>query len=149
MEKLELKHLATYLPYGLKMDNYYSKKTIELAGLVSGHSSAERFKGTPTLYLYFKDGSTTQINEHYQLTIMPILRPLSDINIKDIEKIDGVKSYFKSINFDGELLFKGFNEQYVWLKDLRNVEEYLFKNHYDVFGLINNGLAIDINNLKQ
>ncbi len=118
--KLELKHLAPYLPYGLKNQrNFYKPKKIE--GIVGNK-------------VYFGE-STLFINQ-----IKPILRPLSDL----------VKSEWKSKIFKLQeiqevvaLLFTkcNYTETSVW------EYEFLLKNHFDVFGLIEKGLAIDINTL--
>lgn len=153
--KLEIKHLAPYLPYELKC-----------------YQSGEYVKGTennekPKPNLYTITGITTDctgiirveaIDNEYFLQphiedVFPILRPLSDLN--------------KEITINGEL-------HQMWLllptlckhsheTKLINNNGYkfeiqklpydcickLFEYHIDVFGLIPNGLAIDINKLSN
>ena len=143
MEKLELKHLAPYLPYGLKIKlhngNITTFQSISVSGFTNGISWMKECK--------------------------PILRPLSDLT-KEIEH-NGQKFYpcynlfgkpfcrthpkLESSFVDGML-----NE--LWLENeegdiaqcsFTKVDwDYLFEWHFDVFGLIDKGLAIDINNLK-
>lgn len=119
--KLELKHLAPYLPYGLK----YIYKGIEwdLTHL-----------------------ETSTKDREYK----PILRPLSDLT-KEIE-VNGEKfvpfDYISDYNPNTKEIYPcvimddGIIEMHYW-KDF----EKLFEWHFDVFGLIDAGLAIDINTL--
>ena len=108
--KLELKHLAPYLPYGLEIINNVDKKrelTIE--------------------YLNYWNESTIEIK--------PILRPLSDYT----------EDYANFWNYS----FRDFK----W--EIKNKQvsvlcwQDLLSKHYDVFGLIEAGLAIDINTLNK
>ena len=112
MEKLELKHLAPYLPYGLKF--YW-----------------EDLKGN--------------INKPWSLTInsidfalenqnKPILRPLSDLINNEFEKELG--------HFTPDFKFNLDDTEYKFI-------EKMLKLHFDVFGLIEKGLAIDKNKLAQ
>lgn len=136
--KLELKHLAPYLPYGLKcwvkdypmelkngatndvfmLDALYRQGNLECVF----HDLVESEKG-------FKD-------------IKPILSPLSDLNKKD-HCVFSTPEYNQDI---GILMSPNVSKidiqetQYV-------VMEKLFEWHFDVFGLIPQGLAIDINTL--
>ena len=159
--KLNLEHLAPYLPYELtylspKVEkknilDWGKEKTIEKMGVVSmmalcGHE-----------------------------TMKPILRPLSDL-VKNIE-IDGDnfiplfhfakmqiaddeldrlyietdnKTFFNCMyNTGGEEddLVVYFDTCNILLTPYERITE-LLKMHFDVFGLIDKGLAIDINTLK-
>jgi hypothetical protein len=116
MKKLELKHLAPYLPYGLKMLRFDGQ----------GIDLTERFYSIPTAIL-----------QNYS----PILRPLSDLTNETngmcywllIEEIEMRKNIIKSSEIDN-ICVKTYNN--------------LLENHFDVFNLIPNGLAIDINTLE-
>ncbi len=78
-------------------------------------------------------------HEHEIDEVFPILRPLSDLNIKKLSE------YYKDL-MDADL------ERVVYeIKQwplLRNylLCQWLFENHFDVFGLIDKGLAINKNN---
>jgi len=120
MEKLELKYLAPYLPYGLmNQRSFHTPQKID--GIVGNK-------------VYFGD-TVLFMNQ-----IEPILRPLSDLT----KEIDPRSRNYFSYSTEG-LMFKGKNECYTRLSDI----EFLFENHFDVFGLIEKGLAIDINTLNK
>lgn len=114
--KLELKHIAPYLPYGLK---YVHKNIIwDLTHL----------------------DSTTK-NREYK----PILRPLSDLT-KEIE-VNGEK--FVPIE---KIAIYGDNKAYLEEAILTGLVEVIVFNmllrwHFDLYNLIENGIAIDINTL--
>jgi hypothetical protein len=122
MNKLELKHLAPYLPYGLRI------KGKNLNPTTLNHDCLDWV-----------------LNRHYK----PILRPLTDLT-KEIE-VNGEK--FVSINKFG-LVANEDNMKFIITKVERQYMsylemQYLIKWHFDVFGLIPESLAIDINTLKQ
>ncbi len=131
--KLEIA-LCSYLPYGLKCRtvNGNCEYTIDLDGS----------------YLH----SSRMIN------LRPILHSLSDLT-KEIEH-DGEKfkaTYILSKDFKDaddyivqlamlcESNDKFINEFILWCPN--NVMQKLFKYHFDVFGLIDEGLAVDINKI--
>jgi len=147
--KLELKHLAPYLPYGLKC---------QYEGIVNGGEISKKRKeykkeNEPFVnWSYFRDideikglkiaplKSIRVYKKYWVATcgiynkgqkgfysgigIKPILRPLSDIQDDDIN----TPEYLQECCYS-----------YV---------QHLLEQHYDVFGLIPQGLAIDINTLN-
>lgn len=121
--KLELKHIAPYLPYGLKF--IYSNTEYTL--LSSNLSCFE-----------------------YQFS-KPILRPLSDLT-KEIEH-NGEK--FVPIEKMGLTKFYPYPKQDI--EDLQRWPilceycrvEFLFMWHFDVFGLIEQGLAVNYNEISK
>jgi len=135
MEKLQLKHIAAYLPYGLKFTIGYGK----VFNLTSNHifnNHTGLFKGLD--------------NE-----AKPILRPLSDLT-KEIE-VNGEK-FYPCDYFDNECN-KFRNEVEEEFKNMSRNNYFdgyiahiavlkLLEWHFDIFGLIEKGLAIDINTLK-
>jgi len=142
--KLELKHIAPYLPYELKG---YVEHTEELCTL------------------HIRDGKNllcsidSFINGTYQMK--PILRPLSDLT-KEIE-LNGETvvpfEYFKNECEDEYFTDTDF-EQYLIDSINPNVTNHhirylpfgliqkLFEWHFDVFRLIEKELAIDINTFQ-
>jgi len=132
MEKLELKHLAPYLPYGLKVKDIAYSATFGLS--------------LTNIILPLKD------NEYYK----PTLRPLSDLNESEIDNIytlfidnrHDIEREWIEINVN---MLKTEHFSIKWAIDLMPylLMEYLYEHHYDVFGLIEKGLAIDINTLTQ
>jgi len=134
--KLELKHLAPYLPHKLKTVNFNVGKLLDkplISELIASN------------IMCFVDGSTEQ---------KILLRPLSDLT-KEIEvngekfvPIEKVENWNTSIDFGKELVSLIEDER--WLSTTSYVlVELLFEWHFDVFGLIENNLAIDINTLNQ
>ena len=132
--KLELKHLAPYLPYGLKNQRAFHKPKV-IDGIVGNK-------------VYFGD-TVLFINQ-----IEPILRPLSDLT-KEIEfdnekftpskdKYWGMNSFQYHIN-----KFENWESPSAYLNSCApyGLLLVLIKWHFDVFGLIDAGLAIDINTI--
>jgi len=131
MEKLELKHLAPYLPYGLKVGKHFENEFFSEEMDVS------------TMMSLFNDTRKK-----------PILRPLIDLtvcgNSENIFKDLSDKAYLKGMSdenwddFCSQIrMEKGYDLIPHW------IYQDLIKNHFDVFGLIEKGLAIDINTLTN
>ena len=158
MKKIELKHLAPYLPYGLSFsvnlndvrDNFPNElRTLKLA--------------ETNIDLALKIGK-------------PILRPLSSITKEEASKLIS-KAQGVSVNEDTFRIFKNNNDtiiiQYEYLNDVllclslsytnrvfiatpyaiygsrkrvtstpMFIYDWFIENHFDVFGLIGKGLAI-------
>lgn len=161
MRKLEIKELAVYVPYGLKAEmldykiDYVGKQYDEIVGF---HQWDKLSKYWSALTI---GGSKPNIER-----IKPILRPLSDL-----DKLDGDFATSHSIckvlgngedygkvtiyHFDGEVTIEiETNSSMVGYELLdfattQLVREELLKSHYDIFGLIEAGLAIDINTLNK
>lgn len=135
--KLELKHLAPYLPYGLKVHESFSNRIGELRSLnINGKVNVLH----KVIWCF-------EIEE-----IKPILRPLSDLT-KELYQHEIL------IRWGGGLSEKA---KVKWLNDITDeikltaynalrydFVELLFEHHFDVFGLIPQGLAISINTLNQ
>lgn len=170
MNQLELKHIAPYLPYGLKTRNKLG--VVEIVGLRSKCNTNEN------LMLSYR------LNNHivwgYSYENKPILLPMSDLT----KEIDGVvharelgklainiqkpESLFVDENglpnIESKIITKPFGKVLkvtngeTWLVYLSLDEpfrchhyiiEYLFQHHFDIYGLIEKGLAIDINQLGK
>jgi hypothetical protein len=138
MKKLELKHLAPYLPYDLNTQYTLS----DVITLSQGQKDEIRNK------------LLTSQNVHFVLSFCrPILHPLSDLT-KEIEH-DGEK--IKVIEIFAKDTQKDINEVVMLIENKAEdmsmdilpyyVIKILCEFHFDVFGLIPEGLAIDINSL--
>ena len=127
--KLELKHLAPYLPYALKIQGITHGEIAELS------CCTETSVNITTRS--FQYGMWADIFD-----IKPILRPLSDLT-KEINMYGDMVSAY-------EILPRREKEDYknpiigYWSWDAMQI---LFEWHFDVFGLIELGLAIDKNTL--
>lgn len=173
--KLELKHLASYLPYGLKVSNQFG--VFELLGIRNKSNTNNN------LMLSYKLHSDIVWGYDYQNK--PILRPLSDltkeidgvVHLVELAKIQcecdildyklqskvigGISAFgINYINDDygsmvfGYDTFNGFGLHIKPMNDVLFVSNqiklynYLFEHHFDIYGLISKGLAIDINTIK-
>lgn len=150
---LELKHLVGYLPYGLKF-------RVNLSDVQENYKNELR-EFTLT---------TTNLDLLLGYGGKPILRPLSDltkeingvvhlVRIADLylkprkHTINDNKAVSKYGYLEFEISTNRFFEkdgcsellQPTYSFDMLN---YLFQHHFDVFSLIDNNLAIDINTIK-
>ena len=148
--KLELKNIAPYLPYGLKMKHYENNRIGNLQG-VSTNTLGQPYS------------LCVNTNWYNSFVYKPILRPLSDLT-KEIE-VNGIKfkpSEYIDLNFigfemyvDDEISFdysysdcRGEISNTFELNDVVSIYNKLLEWHFDVFGLIEQKLAIDINTLE-
>lgn len=177
IKKLELKHLCSYLPYGLRWRFEGEDITHEVVGLDIIDT------GVKLISPYYNYGSC-EINNG-----RPLLRPMSDlyneingsVGIVDVGKMfkpNGILSYedcrysfgwnihvcddyqgyeigwvdsvgwfgifFDDYDYDNQS--DNFTGDYLHYN--RDVLEYLLRYHFDVFGLIEKGLAIDKNTIE-
>lgn len=156
MDKLELKHLAPYLPYGLKYKGTYG-----------GISTLRKLEYCRP-YNKDTDSYSNEIGVDGYLIqyIKPILRPLSDltklinyglssyifIELFEIGDTDGFIYEFDSGNIKLLNLLESIsihNNSHDINYLPYPVVEMMYEKHFDVFGLIEQGLAIDINTLKN
>lgn len=149
METLELRHLAPYLPYGLKVLEVTDTIPIILVGIGKDRTGqifceVEDIRCPENIYINIKD-------------ITPILRPMSDYNKVFLEKRLGNTLFdllviratdFATHKSAIEGFFKGFLERKYMMVELPyHLLLLLFKHHFDVFGLIDKGLAVDMNTI--
>tara|TARA_R110000772_G_scaffold203438_1_gene313619 strand:- start:1360 stop:1770 length:411 start_codon:yes stop_codon:yes gene_type:complete len=135
--ELELKHIVVYLNHGLNVEIKYGQEkrilTIDALfrnGIVVFHHSNERFNSN--IEREIKD-------------IKPTLRPLSDLTKEEFNHVWEHETDFLSVELIVDLGYEALLAQkfshYFW--------ESLYKNHIDIHGLIEQGLAIDINTLTK
>lgn len=135
--KLELKHILPYLGSELEVFDALNQKV-----KIIGFKDQTYFIENGSRYAY------ADIQD-----CKPILRPLSDltkeidVNGEKFVPIEKVQDWNTSIDFAKE--FKALLEDERWLSTTSYLlVELLFEWHFDVFGLIEKGLAIDINTLE-
>jgi len=124
--QLEIKHLAPYLPYGLKV------RYLEL------DSNGMQEGGTANLQgLYCDDDIATfsdcmdyYFGQDNDVEIKPILRPLSDLDT------DSISNECASIMNFVDYTHWPYGDVVLF-----------FAGHFDIFGLINEGLAISIHDV--
>ena len=145
--KLELKHLAAYLPYEVNFISGMDKPYNEF-----GRQPQWTLDGITTL---FGDCclTTKENRDAYAIqTCNLILRQLSDLT-KEIT-VNGetfvpinklVKQELIGTHIFESMIIDRIKEKTMSFK----ISEKLFEWHFDVFGLIEAGLAIDINTLEK
>ena len=132
--KLELKHLAPYLPYGLQcMAQGEGKKQFELQGI------------SDISYADLHEIGRTVCEQYDFEDTFPILRPLSDLTIDE----EFYSSFFRTFSDEDNVGYICESKSDVSNQGLSySCILFLIENHFDVFGLIEKGLAIDKNTLK-
>ena len=151
--RLQLQHLAPYLPYELKA--YQTIYTEVRGGRKDKITTEIRKVNSTSVYNFFQHSPQKENPEKY---IKPILRPLSDLT-KEIEvngekfvpinllEIDSSTVDFNSAN--NQPIIKLVDCEFIYVIDVyNNITQKLLEWHFDVFGLIERGLAIDINTLE-
>lgn len=158
--KLELKYLATYLPYGLKVYHEDHIAIITEFYLPAGNHN-------PDLWVVsMKDSSNNELSCSVNFKeVKPILRPLSELTKeiehneekfspllkmanklydKEPESFDSLASCIKWVDF---MIIQVIRNK----KGYDNIPHWAFNDlikwHFDVFKLIDQDLAIDINTL--
>lgn len=154
MKKLTIKELAPYLPFGLKwmpiiVNRYHLNDYWDY--IREGHKTEMGlFQVEKILECILNDP-----NDPHKRAIhaKPILRPLSDLT-KEIE-VNGEKFVPNKFLCDKSKLAIGCHIRN-WNSNVNSIESMpvydynkLLEWHFDVFSLIEDGLAIDINTLQN
>lgn len=158
--KLEPKHLTPYLQHSLKV--VMEGKKCDVAWMSTKNITVIRPNGI---------GDIKKIAwKHAHLNIKPILRSLSDLTNESWK--EEVLMYYADLDIDIRIYNSGNDNKndfslsitYKLMDDVftdllinrgstretqRHFFEWLLENHFDVFGLIEKGLAIDINSLDN
>jgi hypothetical protein len=141
--KLEIRHLTPYFPYGLEcmVSDYYN-----------GYNGTNETKKAK-LNAIWSDNSYSFFDlvesERGFEKIMPILRPLSQIKeyfepiFETDKEVNEFLSYEATTPFSVEEIL---NYKFEYLP--YGTCQVLLKHHFDLFGLIGEGLAVDINTLS-
>ena len=140
-DRLNIKHIAPYLPYGLK---------VQYEGIINGNDIKQWEKDFPNF------GEIDGVVGIVELA--KILSPKLHWVLNKLNAEDGICSA-KAVNADGnvELYFMEYfcnfglskNNIDLIIKDPIGLFAYLFQHHYDIYRLIDKGLAIDINTIDN
>jgi hypothetical protein len=85
----------------------------------------------------------------YDYEVKPILRPLSDLQNQELDYYTQFE--LKTNEFDAEYLIEALVNKTFYAKDIHfsfKIYQVLFEMHFDVFSLIEKGLAININQIN-
>ena len=130
--KLETKHLAPYLPYNLKCEVLNSGQEKEIGEMIAVYNDGSACFGniveSEKGFEYIKPILQPLFNDNFDYTIF-----LMD-NFPEEKWADAYNDIMNGVGFGVKI------EQIPY-----ELHDFLFKNHIDVFGLIEEGLAIDIN----
>ncbi len=138
MEKLELKHLVPYLPYGLKIRVRLNRFSCGAGGKLYTDKDVE---------LTYKNITKFQPMKHYN-SVKPILRPLSEI--KQFEDIMDEFSEFSWNAFEEHFLCNILGRSLNCFDNVNyTIMELCFKHHLDIFGLIDKGLAVSYSDVES
>lgn len=150
-QQLTLEHLTPYLPYGLLIArkcpiNKEYERSFEMVYQV-GNTQSGVYGLSDVLKGKTLHGSS----------ITPILRPLSDLTeeirvkgFNNTEWFNPIEWIENNCSLGHEDLIKQILEDDRWINQLpKYIHDYLIKMNFDVFGLIEKGLAIDINTLDK
>ena len=138
-QKLEVKHLATYLPYGIKVTSPKWERDYRL------HYDSHILNAVTI----FDVISTPEA----KLKLRPLLHITKEIEYKGkkfIPFIELSETYKKDLNFDDHDPKKIVNQSIILMKQYGYghcqtwVFEKLCEWHFDVFGLIDKGLAVPL-----
>jgi hypothetical protein len=135
--KLEIKHISPYLEHGLKV--------IVTSPLHKEIDYLETISYLPdNLITLQENGDWYFKTEYNDFNVKPILKPLSDLTFEDVDVLKD-----KYDISEGSTMFRDKDISINPMEWIYDDIQYLFSRHFDVFGLIEKGLAIDINTLKQ
>ena len=138
--KLTIKELAPYAPYNLKVQLGVTERDLTAISCDSKYVFV-------TEYIGARKKQMAGIE-----SIKPLLRPLSDLT-NEIEH-NGEKFVFSDLYFTNNKIIKAQNPNNCLFNNMLNDLDYnsiqlLLRYHFDVFGLIERGLALPIKKMKS
>ena len=140
-KELLLKDLSCRLPYGVKAYvRYWSK--LDWKYYEGVYTVKSTFPSLNEVHVQSKTGSVDVLLSHSDYVIKPYLFPISSMTEEQIVEFD------KIAELDIEYSITQIkNDVLIWTSGL-NRFNWLLKNHFDVYGLIEQDLAIDATNLN-
>ncbi len=177
MENLELKHISPYLPYGLKIKTDRTSNIHIVKGLLDDHIALSSFDGwidlnyckpilrhISDLYNPCLDGETpiielAKIMYNHWIIVYNTLSADQVENEEIVYRVVGdkvvaykendaiFKMVFESKVLNGFAAMSMYDETILEITNQFQLFQQLFEWHFDIFGLIEKGLAIDINTL--
>lgn len=146
-----LKIYSAYLPYKLMLTYTDVPHGIKRKAFLSGVTLTE----IETTYKRKIKGCSGDIiswtgnNNIFDMNVKPVLRPLRDF-INNPTEWDDLYDEFSEMSYDhfiNSFFVLGRSENCMSIIDYEMLEKFL-GYHFDIFGLIDLGLAVDINKIK-
>ena len=134
-KELLLKDLCARLPYGIKASYYGAEEEREIWDEIEGITLDEDFGG------YVDIGQYSLPIER----IKPYLFPLSSMTREQKKYITDKWGINEEFDFE---IDTNWGKYFVELGDTVDFINWLNENHFDIYGLIPMGLALDATNLK-
>ena len=148
--KLELKHLAPYLPYNLQclLDQsdfpkslYMKTFNLRIIEPLVGIKNSKFLTG----------GNRVDVDDW---NFKPILRPVSNFGDSDdtrkVHEFIGLRKWCEAYDVYFEAWFNDLsNTDKLVLQAPYEIFNYFLSNHYDVFGLIKKCLAVSVHDVEQ
>jgi hypothetical protein len=142
--ELEVKHLIPYLPYGLKCQ-YIVRDSIVKTGTLVGINHRPYETHPTRVSIDFEE------QEHIWM-FKPILRPLKNLgeiiehNGETFCPIDWIEDKYYTLYLHEECKRLMEEDGHNWINHMSYLLiQHLFEWHFDVFGLINEKLAVELN----
>ena len=142
--KLELKQILPYMPYDLKFIGTLDLNTVTNDTL--SHCDIKHLKPIlRSIHTITEEEAKELISEAYGDRVDDLVLDVqigrADKFYGDMVSIHGTNKHKK----DSEYLINIYLELGVFVKGIASysINEWLFKNHFDVFGLIDKGLALE------
>ena len=133
--------LAPYLPFKLKCQ-IKNGKEIKIDILQAIYDNKVRAECT-----FF---NIVEAQQGFEF-VKPILKPLGDLT-KDEKTCDEINEFLEpnGLEINNFLLLKNsLNAVVISWEEMQNVLNILYREHYDVFGLINKRLAVSVHDVVQ
>ena len=141
--QLERKYLLPYINYELKAQD---SRTKEIRTVTLLHFTYDRETVGHNHLIY----EGLLLSKH-----IPILKPISDLSllvIEEFEKYDGKRNGKANEEIINLFCEENGVDEIIEKIDLKSLPyecvEFMFKNHYDFFGLIEKGLAISVHDVE-
>lgn len=136
---MSYKKLSEYLPYYLGCRCKYKHQ--EKKGLINIHEGVGMWR---LIAIHYTEGKVNLeakgcIEVVSMKDVTPILSKLEDITEEDIKAV-GFEAHQMLRNEQGDRVIPAKEKGFVWAAKQTH---YLLSKHYDLFGLIESGLAID------
>lgn len=146
--KLELKHIVGYLANKVEVQ-YIDCQTKRKRHAYITNAGIEGIETTYKRKINNCSGDLISWEGHnnvHELKVKLLLRPLSDLTEEELNNLNNLHFYkSKFTNNLSDLTFWYGNSTN--MEKIKEVFEYLYSKHFDIHGLIEKGLAIDINTL--
>ena len=138
---LQAVFLAPYLPFKLKCQ-IKNGKQIKIDVLQAIYNNEVKAECT-----FF---NIVEVQQGFEF-VKPILKPLGDLT-KDEKTCDEINEFLEpnGLEINNFLLLKNsLNAVVISWEEMQNVLNILYREHYDVFGLINKRLAVSVHDVVQ